>query len=93
MKFPKTVNRYCPNCRKHKKHTVSVYKKRQQNPLSEGNRRFERKKQGYGSFPREIFRKNAKINKKVTPLFECSECGKEHYGKSYRVKRFELQEK
>ncbi|MGV9171909.1 MAG: 50S ribosomal protein L44e [Promethearchaeia archaeon] len=93
MKFPKTVNRYCPHCRKHQKHTVTKYKKKQQNPQTEGARRFERKKQGYGSFPREIFHKNAKLNKKTTPLFECLECGKQHYGKSYRVKKFELQEK
>jgi len=52
----------------------------------------ERKKKGYGSFPKEIFHKNAKINKKTTPLLECPECGKKQYAKSYRVKKFELQE-
>ena len=93
MKFPKTVRRYCPNCRKHEKMTVTKYKKGKRNPLGWSARYMERKKQGYGSFPKEIFHKNAKINKKVTPLFECSECGKQHYGKSYRVKKFELQEK
>ena len=61
--------------------------------LNHGRRRVERKKKGYGSFPKEIFHKNAKINKRATPLLECSECGKKHYGKSYRVKKVELQEK
>ena len=60
--------------------------------LNHGRRRLERKKAGYGSFPKEIFHKNAKINKKSTPLLECSECGKKQYARSYRVKRFELQE-
>jgi len=60
--------------------------------LNQGRRRLERKKVGYGSFPKEIFHKNVKINKRTTPLLECSECGKKHYAKSYRVKRFELQE-
>jgi len=60
--------------------------------MAEGKRRFERKKKGYGSFPKEIFHKNAKINKRTTPLLECSKCGKKHYSKSYRIKKFELQE-
>ena len=50
----------------------------------------ERKKEGYGSFPKEIFHKNAKINKRSTPLLECSSCGKKQYARSYRVKKFEL---
>jgi len=61
--------------------------------LNQGRRRVERKKRGYGSFPKEIFHKNAKINKKTTPLLECTECGKKQYGKAYRVKKLEIQEK
>ncbi len=60
--------------------------------LNHGRRRVERKKRGYGSFPKEIFKKNSKLNKRTTPLLECSECGKKQYAKSYRVKRLELQE-
>jgi large subunit ribosomal protein L44e len=73
-------------------HTVSLYKKGKERMLNQGRRRVERKKKGYGSFPKEIFHKNAKVNKRLTPLLECSECGKKHYAKSYRVKRLELQE-
>ena len=60
---------------------------------NQGRRRLERKKKGYGSFPKEIFHKNAKLNKRTTPLLECSICHKKHYTKSYRVKKFEIQEK
>ena len=60
--------------------------------MSQGKRIFEKKKRGYGSFPKEIFHKNAKINKRSTPLLECSECGKKQYAKSYRIKKLELQE-
>ena len=60
--------------------------------LNQGRRRVERKKRGYGSFPKEIFHKNAKLNKRTTPLLECTECGKKQYAKSYRVKRLEVQE-
>jgi large subunit ribosomal protein L44e len=92
MKFPKEVNRYCPTCRKHTRHSVSKYKAGKERALNHGRRRVNRKKKGYGSFPKEIFKKNAKINKKTVPIFECSDCGKKHYGKSYRVKKFELQQ-
>ena len=69
-----------------------MYKKGKERMLNQGRRRVERKKRGYGSFPKEIFHKNAKINKKSLPILECTECGNKHYAKSYRVKRFELQE-
>jgi len=71
---------------------VALYKKGKERMMNQGRRRLERKKKGYGSFPKEIFHRNAKINKKSTPLLECSECGKKQYAKSYRVKRLELQE-
>ena len=92
MKYPKTVRRYCPYCRTHTVHNVSIYKKGKERMLNHGRRRVERKKKGYGSFPKEIFHKNAKINKKTVPLMECTECNKKHYAKSYRVKKFELHE-
>lgn len=92
MKYPKEVNRYCKSCRKHSKHAVSIYKKGKERMLNQGRRRLERKKKGYGSFPKEIFHKNAKVNKRTQLLFECSECKKKFYGKSYRVSKFELQQ-
>lgn len=92
MKFPRTIRRYCPKCRSHQIHNVSLYKKGKERMLNQGRRRVERHKKGYGSFPKEIFHKNAKINKKSLPILECTECGNKQYAKSYRVKRFELQE-
>ena len=92
MKYPRTTRRYCPYCRSHHIHNVSLYKKGKDGMLKHGKRRLEKKKRGYGSFPKEIFHKNAKVNKRSTPVLECTECGKKHYAKSYRVKRFELQE-
>jgi len=71
---------------------VTLYKKGKERAMNHGRRRLERKKRGYGSFPKEIFKKNAKMNKKSQPILECPECGKKHYSKSYRVKKFELQE-
>ena len=92
MKYPKTTRRYCPSCRSHQIHNVSLYKKGKERTLNHGRRRLERKKRGYGSFPKEIFHRNSKINKRSTPVLECTKCNKKQYAKSYRVKRLELQE-
>ena len=90
MKYPRSINRYCPICRAHYEHTVSLHKKGKERMLNHGRRRVERKKSGYGSFPKEIFHKNAKINKRSQPMLECTNCGKKQYARSYRVKKFEL---
>jgi len=86
------MNRYCPTCHAHTLHKVSIYKKGTERKLNHGRRRLIRKEKGYGSFPKPIFHKNAKINKKIVPILECPKCGKKQYAKSYRVKRLELQE-
>ncbi len=90
MKYPKTQRRYCKHCKKHTEHKVTIYKKGKERKTAEGKRRYERKKKGYGSQPKEVQHNFAKINKKSTPIFQCTECSKKSIGKSYRVKRFEL---
>ncbi|MHA2131665.1 MAG: 50S ribosomal protein L44e [Promethearchaeota archaeon] len=92
MKYPRTTRRYCPNCRSHQTHNVSLYKTGKARAETHSLRRVARKKKGYGSFPKERFHKNAKINKKSMPVLECTECGKKQYAKAYRVKKFELHE-
>ena len=42
MKFPRTINRYCPKCRAHTTHNVSLYKKGKESMLAQGKRRFEK---------------------------------------------------
>ncbi|MHA1896768.1 MAG: 50S ribosomal protein L44e [Promethearchaeota archaeon] len=90
MKMPKKIRTYCPKCNKHQVFTVSIYKKGKDRKMAEGKRRYDRKKKGYGSQPKEIFRKNAKINKKVLPMYKCSVCGYVKRGKAKRVKRIEI---
>ncbi|MHA1339033.1 MAG: 50S ribosomal protein L44e [Promethearchaeota archaeon] len=94
MKVHKIRRMYCPRCKTHKEFKVSIYKAGKANkPLSEGQRRYMRHKKGYGGQPKPIFRKNAKINKKITPLYTCSECGLKQYGRSLRQKKFEISTK
>ncbi len=91
MRVPKERTTYCRKCKKHTKHTVSVYKKqKERKKTAAGWRRYHRKKAGYGSQPKEIFHKNAKVNKKTLPILKCQECGMIEHGTAVRLRKFEL---
>ncbi|MHA1728851.1 MAG: 50S ribosomal protein L44e [Promethearchaeota archaeon] len=90
MKMPRIVKSICPRCKKHQDFKVSIYKKGKERTLAKGKRRYDRKKSGYGSQPKPIFHKNAKINKKTVPMLTCSVCGFTKEGRPHRVKTFEL---
>ena len=49
MKVPKRIRTYCPRCRKHTIHTVSIYKHGRRRALAQGERRYRAKQKGYGS--------------------------------------------
>lgn len=90
MKVPKEKTTYCPKCNKHTVHKISIYKKGKENKMKQGTRRYTRKKEGYGSQPKPIFHKNAKMNKKTLPLLKCAECGRILHGKAIRLKKYEI---
>lgn len=90
MKYPDTKKAYCPKCKKHTIHAVSIYKKNPQNEMHSGARRYNRKKRGYGSQPKPIARRTAKLNKRTLPMLKCKECNNRIHGKSMRLKKFEL---
>ena len=48
MKIPKEMKHYCPSCKKHQLHTVSIYKAGKQRGSSLGARRHEEDRKGYG---------------------------------------------
>ena len=75
MKAPKSIETYCPRCRKHTTHTVAIYRKHQERVLSAGRRRYNRKLRGYGGQPRPILRRPAKTTKKMSIQLSCKDCG------------------
>ena len=90
VKYPKIVRTFCPFCKKHTEHEVEVVKKRKRSKLRRGQRAFERKLKGYGSFPKPKPSHEKQV-KKVDLRFKCKECGKKHTrGKGFRVKKFEI---
>ena len=88
MNYPQIKKAYCPRCKTHTDHNVSLYKKRKDRGMAHGARRYKRKKKGYGSQPKEVQRKKAKLNKRSTPLLKCKDCGHQYYGNSLRLKKF-----
>lgn len=93
MKFPKTIRTYCPKCKKHAGHTVKQSKRKgrsQAHPNSQSQRRFKRKMEGYGSFPRPNPKGKGKPSKKVDLRLTCKECGKAHTKKGFKAGKFEL---
>jgi len=49
LRVPKVLVTYCPQCRKHTEHSVTIYKHGKRRALAAGERRYARKKKGYGS--------------------------------------------
>lgn len=92
MKIPKVIITYCPRCRRHTEHTVTIYKHGKRRSLAEGERRYARKKQGYGSKRKAEQKRFAKTTKKVVLKLKCKECGYVIHRKGIRLKKAELAE-
>ncbi|MEM1644372.1 MAG: 50S ribosomal protein L44e [Ignisphaera sp.] len=90
MKIPKSINTYCPRCRSHTPHTVAIYKHGKRRTLSEGQRRYLRKQEGYGSKRKPEQKRFAKTTKKVVLKLKCSKCGYILHRKGVRLKKAEL---
>jgi large subunit ribosomal protein L44e len=96
MKYPKNMMTYCPHCKKHTEHTVSVTSRGARgkaHPMSKAQRRFKAKLKGYGSFPRPNPKGEGKPTKKVDLRLKCNVCKKMHTKKGFRAKKFELKGK
>ncbi|RLF13180.1 MAG: 50S ribosomal protein L44e [Thermoprotei archaeon] len=92
MKVPKVVNTYCPKCKAHTPHTVTLYKAGKRRTLAQGERRYARKKKGYGSKRKPEQKRFAKETKKQTLKLTCRKCGYTMHRKGIRLKKLELVE-
>jgi large subunit ribosomal protein L44e len=71
---------------------ISVGKKRRK--MAQGERRVDRKKLGFGSFPKSKPKGREKPTRKLDLRYKCKECNKEHMiGQGFRVKKFELKKR
>ncbi len=99
MKVPKTVNKYCPRCKKHTEHSVMQAKKRSKgsaHPLSRGSKHRVRERGQWrgsgnkGKYSR-IPPKSKKIAKKTDLRFVCKECNYTlTQSKGVRIKKVDI---
>jgi len=87
VKVPKVIRTYCPRCRKHTEHEVSLYKPGKRRALAKGERHHEWEKKGYGGqkYPRQ--RRFAKTTKKQTLKLKCKVCGYTRHKEGIRISR------
>jgi len=93
MKIPRTITTYCPRCKTHTDHSVTIYKHGKRRTLAAGQRRYLRKQEGYGSKRKPEQKRFAKVTKKVVLKIKCSKCGYIQHRKGIRLKRAEITEK
>jgi large subunit ribosomal protein L44e len=75
VKFPKEVNAYCPNCRKHTKMKVKAASKGRARTTAIGNRKHERSLLGHGG-KRAGEKSVKKQGKRQKLMLTCPECSK-----------------
>jgi large subunit ribosomal protein L44e len=102
MKIRKTTKRYCPFCRKHTEHKVSLAKKKGRNaahPMSKGSKvrvKARGLRRGFGNLgryskPPKPKMGGKKMSKKTDFRFTCKVCNKTHtQAKGFRAKKIEL---
>jgi len=90
VKIPKELRTFCPSCKHHTLHSISLYKKGKERASSWGARRQAGRKRGYGGqkFPELI--RTAKTTKKATLKLKCKECNKEVMRKGIRLRKAEI---
>jgi large subunit ribosomal protein L44e len=92
VKVPKVIRTYCPRCKTHTEHSVSIYKHGRRRVLAEGERRYRRKQKGYGSKRKPEQKRFAKVTKKVVLKLKCTKCGFISHREGIRLKKVELVE-
>ncbi len=90
MKVPKQIRTYCPRCKTHTVHTVTIYKHGRRRSLAEGERRYRRKQEGYGSKRKPEQKRFAKVTKKQVLKLKCTVCGYISHREGIRIKKVEL---
>jgi large subunit ribosomal protein L44e len=92
MKVPKTITTYCPKCKTHTLHSVSLYKGGKRRTLAEGQRRYDRKNLGYGGQRKPEQKRFAKVTKKAVLMLKCTKCGYVIMKPGMRIKKMEIVE-
>lgn len=90
MKFPRSMRTYCPRCKTHTDHAVSMYKAGKRKAAKQGERHQARRKKGYGGQKFPLQHNQAKVTKKHSLQLKCNECDYTLQRKGIRLKKAEI---
>ena len=90
MNVPKEIVTYCPRCKTHKAHSVSLYKEGKRRAQARGERRHERERKGYGGRQARRLRRKAKTTKKQTLKLRCKACGYTRHKEGIRLRKLTI---
>jgi large subunit ribosomal protein L44e len=90
MKMMKELNKFCPKCKHHTAHAISLYKKGRERALAGGVRRHEREKHGYGGQKWPELKRTAKTTKKQVLKYRCKKCSYTVQRPGIRLRKLEL---
>lgn len=90
VNVPKEVKTYCPKCKDHEAHAVSLYKAGKRRAMAVGERAHEREKHGYGGQKYPLQHEFAKTTKKQTLRLKCKKCGYMRHKDGIRLRKLAL---
>ncbi len=90
MKIPKQLNTFCPKCKSHTRHSVSLYKAGKRRTLALGELRHAMENRGYGGSKKPIQKRLAKVTKKAALKLKCEKCGYILSRKGIRLKKADV---
>lgn len=90
MRVPNTMRTFCPRCKTHTDHNVSIYKAGKRRGAKKGERHQARRKKGYGGQKFPLQHNQAKVTKKQSLILECKECSYKLQRKGMRLKKLEV---
>jgi large subunit ribosomal protein L44e len=91
MNVPKEITTYCPRCKTHTSHGVSLYKEGRRRTLARGERHHDRERKGYGGQKYPMLRRKAKTTKKQTLKLRCKQCGFTRHKKGIRLRKMVIE--
>jgi len=90
VNVPKEIKTYCPHCKQHRAHAVTLYKAGKHRALAKGERRHAREKRGYGGQKYSLQREFAKTTKKQTLRLKCKICGFMRHKDGMRLRKLTI---
>ncbi|MBC8223818.1 50S ribosomal protein L44e [Candidatus Bathyarchaeota archaeon] len=90
MKIPQSMRTFCPRCKTHTDHAVSLYKAGKRRGAKKGERHQAERKKGYGGQKFPLQHNQAKVSKKQSLMLKCGECDYTLQRKGIRLKKAEV---